>query len=64
MKTIREHFETLPEPFRTQAIVKTPMSRLKQERETPADALIDAFHWGKGEDYSRWFKLWRKLKKK
>ena len=53
-KTIREHFESFPEPFRTQAIENTTEKVLKKKKQTKKEALYLAFVWTfsrQGHDY-------------
>lgn len=45
MKTVRQHLETFPEPYRTQALKNATPSRLNEFRHQPEQALIYAFNW-------------------
>lgn len=61
MKTIREHFEALPEPFRTQALSQIDDRRCSTE--TQASAIDLGLSWARtkeGEHY--WLGLWMALK--
>lgn len=58
-KTIREWFEELPEPYRTQALKNASVDKLGEESESLAKALFIAFVWmetREGLDY--WDVLW------
>jgi len=45
MKSAKEHFETFPEPYRSQALANTDESRLKHLYNTPSSALCWSFMW-------------------
>lgn len=48
MKTIREHFNTLPEPYRTQAIENTKYQNFENLNKTSPnvqESLLVAFYW-------------------
>ena len=45
MKTAKEWFETLKEPYRTQAIDNTSDEYLGKEYEHLSDALLSSFSW-------------------
>lgn len=62
MKTIREWFETFPEPYRSQALGITMKDRgqeyLNDTTETAYEALDGAFTWGaqqQGQEYWQTF---------
>lgn len=60
MKTIREHFEDLPEPFRTQALNQS--SRLDGVIQEPATALELGLAWGQSsEGYYYWSGIYHML---
>lgn len=61
MKTIRQHLETLPEPFRREAL-ESLETRGNNKIETLDDALKSAFTWVKtpqGHEY--WSELVKKI---
>ncbi len=59
MKTILEHLEELPEPYRSQAIINA----LNKEVENQQDALWVAFTWHKTpEGYDYWKTFYNSLK--
>lgn len=45
MKTAKEWFKTLEEPYRTQAIANTEEEYLNHEYEYLSDALLSSFTW-------------------
>jgi len=58
MKTVIEWFDTLPEPYKTQAINNTKLHLLKTFDESLIDAIKSSFTWhstDQGHDY--WFDL-------
>jgi hypothetical protein len=63
MKTIREHFELFPEPYRTQAIQNMPAFAGRPRKvKSGSIALWNGFDWGtsnEGSDY--WDSFCRKL---
>lgn len=62
MKTIREHLETLPEPYRSQALKQTPEYRLNEETTSVKSAIANAFSWMKSEEgRSYWDSLFTML---
>lgn len=50
MKTIEQHLQTLPEPYRTLALKNADKEDLDKEYETLPEALKDAFHWNKAPE--------------
>ena len=65
MKTIREHFEQLPEPYRTEAIENTKYDILGITEYSIADALLSAFTWDNTKQgYMYWSNLCAKLENK
>ena len=59
-KTIRQWLNELDEPYRTQALVLTPMRNLDKMVPSKLDALHSAFIWG---DTPQKHKYWKKLAK-
>lgn len=56
MKTIKQHLETLKEPYKTRAINNTSNNNLKLKRISTSLAIYDAFTWSntpEGSDYWR-----------
>lgn len=54
MKTIKEWFETLPEPIRSQAIINTRVCDLINRENSLSEAIWNSFIWEKtfeGLDY-------------
>lgn len=63
MKTIKQHFEELPEPYRTQALEN--MAASDDERDSLKKALYSGFVWAEtpqGHDY--WSDVAKKFKDK
>jgi len=63
MKTIREHLETLPEPWRTQALENTPKEKQAEDSPSLVHSLFNAFAWSEspqGED--PWHAIWMQAK--
>ena len=62
MKTIKEHFELFPEPYRIQALENTNKRSLRDNVECISTALGSAFFWDdspQGWDY--WNDFYNKL---
>lgn len=58
MKTIKDWFEELPEPYRSEAINNIR----KSEANSLSDALDIGFDWGRTKQgYEYWYKLFEKL---
>jgi len=61
MKTIREHLETLPEPYRAQALenhAAYPMPNAPESFESLLEAFYWAFDWdGSTERFDYWCEL-------
>ena len=57
-KTIRQWLNELDEPYRTQALVLTPMRNLEKVAASKSDALHSAFIWG---DTPQKHTYWKKL---
>lgn len=58
MKTIREWFETFPEPYRTQALENLKKADGTIKERSAKDALLSGFHWpesSQGDEYWRKF---------
>lgn len=45
MKTVRQWFEELPEPYRTQALANTEEEMLDIDDDSVAGSLLGAFRW-------------------
>lgn len=63
MKTIREWFNSMPEPYRTEALVNCSMEDLDKQKPTLKQALSGSFYWAKtpqGADY--WLKFYQSIK--
>ncbi len=56
--TIRQWLSELEEPYRTQALVLTPMRNMKKTASSKIDALHSAFIWG---DTPQKHRYWKKL---
>ena len=64
MKTIIEYLETLPEPYRTQAIenCKVFPDTRNDRAESTAAAIIKAFDWSETKQgYGYWQRYWYSL---
>ena len=58
MKTIIDYLNTLPEPYKTQAINNTGDKNLNRKVKSLNEALMSAFPWqGSPEGYRYWFQL-------
>lgn len=54
-KTIKQWFETLPEPYRTQALNNANIFLLDQEETNMEDAFYNGFFWAfSPEGYDYW----------
>jgi len=51
-KTIKEWLETLPEPYRTEALDETKPRDSRQVSESLVKAICDAFSWSQSEQGS------------
>jgi len=62
-KTIREHFESFPEPYRTQALNnRSKFQGRPRKVSLPSTALWQAFDWGRSnEGLAYWDTFCRKL---
>jgi len=62
MKTILEHLETLPEPYRSQAIencLQTLSNHSNNSADNLASAIVLAFEWVETpQGYWYWQRLW------
>jgi hypothetical protein len=59
MPTIREHFMTLPEPYRTQALANSRPISLEAPRRTLANALQSGFSWAASpQGHKYWQNIW------
>lgn len=61
--TIREHFESFPEPYRTQAIENTKEADLERKELNKTEALYKAFTWDLSpQGIGYWFDFRKTLK--
>jgi hypothetical protein len=59
MKTIEQHLNELPEPYRTKALKYIE----PETTQTQSEALMDAFNWSDSkEGFHYWDKLYDRLK--
>lgn len=64
MKSVKQWFEALPEPYKTQALNNTQQHRVTRETTALSGAVMIAFEWGKTtEGFDYWDSLYRKIQK-
>jgi len=64
MKTIREWFNDLEEPYKTQALENTGEKSLKIIAESMSEALSSAFYWADSyQGHQYWFNVFTQYSK-